>query len=103
MTQTIARPNWQETPEGWRRVPQRHRPLPRDIIRAVAEKHGLKLSDIIGDSRVQHIAKARCEAYHSVKKHTSLSLPAIGKHFGGRHHTTIMSGIRRWDEYWSKQ
>ena len=32
------------------------------------------------------------------KQLTSRSLPEIGRHFGGRDHTTVMHGVRRIEE-----
>ncbi len=39
----------------------------------------------------------RFAVYALARAETTLSLPAIGKLVGGRHHTTVLSGARRAD------
>lgn len=66
------------------------------IIHATARKHGHRVEDLLGRSRWQPIASARDEALHLVTQaRPDLSLPALGRLFGGRDHTTILYALRR--------
>jgi chromosomal replication initiation ATPase DnaA len=69
-------------------------PLPnaRVIIRDVAQKHDIKIDEMLGKSRLRFVAWARQEAYDRVYRETLLSLPAIGRIFK-KDHTTILHGI----------
>ena len=78
------------------------RPAAR-IIEEVAKMSGLTVGDIKGHIRDRHIVKARHFAMWRCRGETDLSLPALGREFGGRDHTTILHGVRRWEQHWSKQ
>lgn len=75
------------------------------IAQEVSEKSGFGLADLVkyGDRR-QVINVARFECYYRIKTEVIMpdgnapSYPQIGKWFGGRDHTTIMHGVRRWAE-----
>jgi len=69
-----------------------------EIQRKVSEHYNIRLSDIIGPRRVRIIARPRQMAMYLAKKLTTRSLPEIGRHFGGRDHTTVMHGVRRIDD-----
>ncbi len=60
----------------------------------VAERHGLGSTDLTGPDRTRLRSWARQEAWYRIAAETALSLPAIGRHFGGRDHTTVLHGIR---------
>ena len=67
----------------------------RRIIREVAEKHGFTYSDIVGPRRMRALIKARQEAYCRVYAECPwMSLPQIGRAFGGRDHSTVIHGLR---------
>ena len=67
----------------------------RAVQEEVAQQFGITRADIIGPSRnTKHVA-ARQLAIWRVKQETPLSLPAIGRHFGGRDHTTALHSIRK--------
>lgn len=68
------------------------------IIWEVAEKHGFSYRELIGKGNFRHISEARFEAYWRIRVETNLSFPEIGRHFGGRHHTTVLYGLRRHEE-----
>lgn len=70
----------------------------REIIYHVAEKHGVDARDIIGPWRNRRVVAARQEAMYLCRERTMHSLPAIGRHFGNRDHTTILHGIRKHQE-----
>lgn len=69
------------------------------ILRQVAKKHGVKISDLKGPSRENRFTKARFEACYRLKEEAAMSFPRIGRILGGRDHTTALSGYRRWREY----
>lgn len=66
-----------------------------EIIRDVAERYGLTARCLVGQRRTHLVAVVRQAAYAEVRaSRPHLSLPAIGKAFGGRDHTTVMHGIQ---------
>lgn len=67
-----------------------------EIIQEVGEKHGVTKGEIIGDRRSRYIVAARHEAMARVyKARPDLSLPMIGRLFGGRDHTTVIHAARK--------
>lgn len=65
----------------------------REIAMSVAEKYGLTLLDLMGESRLARIAHPRQEAMWLIRQGGRCSLPMIGRFFG-RDHTTILHGVR---------
>lgn len=65
------------------------------VVREVARGFNLTHHDLIGYDRHPHVCVARACAMAVVREATPLSLPAIGRVFGGRDHTTVMHAIRR--------
>ncbi len=65
------------------------------IIRAVSNHFGLKSSQLKARSNARSIAQPRQIAMFICKELTSLSLPQIGKDFGGKHHTTVLHSVRK--------
>lgn len=72
----------------------------KEIIIRVAAWHGRKYSEIIGQSRNRELMVARHDAiaavyliFRSERRH--LSLPEMGRAFGGRDHTTILHALRQ--------
>lgn len=64
-----------------------------DIIREVAEAHGVT-SDMLRSRRYRHkLAEARRTAYRRLRDERGLSLVQIGQLMGGRDFATIASGI----------
>jgi chromosomal replication initiation ATPase DnaA len=64
------------------------------IARAVAKAHRLTFTEMISHRRHRHLAYARQEAMYLMARHTTLSLPQIGRILGNRDHTTVIHGIR---------
>lgn len=76
--------------EGWRAA---------DIITRVALFHGLTHEDLIGPRRARIYARPRQIAMYLCRQHCRhLSLPAIGRAFGNRDHTTVMHACKKVDE-----
>ncbi len=65
------------------------------VIRAVASYYGLKPLQLKAKSNARPIAQPRQIAMYVCKQVTNLSLPQIGKDFGGKHHTTVLHSIRK--------
>jgi chromosomal replication initiator protein len=66
-----------------------------EIQAAVGEHFGVSRQELLSTSRNARIAWPRQLAMYLVRELTSESLPAIGRHFGGRDHTTVMHACRR--------
>ena len=64
------------------------------IQEKVAQHYNVTITDLIGKSRTQNIAMARHVACYLARELTEMSLPAIGKSFGGRDHSTVINSIR---------
>lgn len=68
--------------------------LARDIIRLTAQQHGVTTTDVMGPRRQRAMVAARHEAIWRVSvAFPDMSLPQIGRVFGGRDHTTILHAI----------
>ncbi|MFI4876953.1 MAG: helix-turn-helix domain-containing protein [Blastopirellula sp. JB062] len=65
------------------------------ISSSAARYYQVKVTDLRGPSRRQSIVAARDAAIYLARKLTQSSFAAIGKHFGGRDHTTIMHSIQK--------
>lgn len=76
-------------------APPHRRVTMAEITLRVAEKHGLTVEDLKGQSRIRPIAWPRQEAMYECRMATSNSTTAIGRFLGGRDHTTVMHGVRR--------
>jgi chromosomal replication initiator protein len=65
------------------------------IQEAVASMFGLTVEELKGGSNRRVVAVPRQIAMYLVKQMTDASLPEIGRHFGGKHHTTVMHSIEK--------
>lgn len=65
------------------------------IISVVAEVYGLRRGDLTGPSRQRIHVIPRWIAMGLARSMTDASLPVIGRHFGGRDHTSVLHGLRR--------
>ena len=61
----------------------------------VAEYFGFTVDELCSPSRSRQLTTARQIAMYLVRELTALSLPAIGKEFGGRDHTTVMHANKK--------
>ena len=66
-----------------------------EIVKEVCEKHGLKIEDVISERRHQYLVRPRQEIMYRLCTETDWSLPRIGRLLGGRDHTTILHGKRK--------
>ncbi len=72
--------------------PQISAPL---IMQECSEYFQFSINDLKGPSRTRTLVQARQMAMYLCRELTDLSLPIIGKHFGGRDHTTVMHAERK--------
>jgi chromosomal replication initiator protein len=66
-----------------------------DIQAAACARFGVSKDELLSTARTARISFARQIAMYLVREMTGESLPAIGRHFGGRDHTTVMHACRR--------
>ncbi len=66
-----------------------------DIQRAVCDQFHIKTDDLRSRSRQRDVVYPRQIAMYIARELTGLSLPKIGKEFGGRDHTTVMHAISK--------
>ncbi len=65
------------------------------VIRAVSSYYGLRPAQLKAKNNSRPIAQPRQVAMYVCKQVTGLSLPQIGKDFGGKHHTTVLHSVRK--------
>ncbi|MBQ0078939.1 MAG: chromosomal replication initiator protein DnaA [Eubacterium sp.] len=65
------------------------------IKKAVCKDYNVKISDIESKKRKREYAFPRQVAMYLCREMTNLSLPQIGKYFGGRDHTTVMHACEK--------
>jgi chromosomal replication initiator protein len=65
------------------------------IQEAVAHLFNLSVEELRQDSSRRAIAVPRQIAMYLTKQMTDASLSEIGRHFGGKHHTTVMHSIAK--------
>jgi chromosomal replication initiator protein len=66
-----------------------------DIQQRVAEGFGISRAELVGSSRAATPLRARQVAIFLTRDLTDLSLPQIGRLYGGRDHTTVLNSLRR--------
>jgi chromosomal replication initiator protein len=66
-----------------------------DIQRVVARQYNVSRSDLLCSRRTANIVRPRQVAMYLAKMLTLRSLPEIGRHFGGRDHTTVLHAVRK--------
>lgn len=70
---------------------------PRGIIGSIASDMDVKASDIIGLGRVKPVMQARLVAY-KVLSMRGASLGQVGQWLGGRDHSTVINGLRKFEK-----
>jgi chromosomal replication initiator protein len=66
-----------------------------DIIRRTSDHYAVTPAELTGPSRKQPLARTRQVAMYLCRELTDLSLPKIGKAFGGRDHTTVIHAVEK--------
>ena len=67
----------------------------REIQEQTCEAFGLTLEQLLSSNRSAPVAWPRQVAMYLARELTDQTLPAIGRAFGGRNHTTVMHACRR--------
>jgi len=70
-----------------------------EIIRYIAEKHGVRVVEILSQNKLRDIVFARQEAMAVIDKRFSLGSIEIGRIFN-RDHTTVLYGIKA---HWKRE
>ncbi len=65
------------------------------IQRAVAQAFGVRVAQIRDRDNSREVTTARHAAMYICKQITQLSLPEIGRRFGGKHHSTVLHAVRK--------
>ena len=66
-----------------------------EIQRRICQTFDISLDDLVSQSRAQSIAWPRQVAMYLTRELTDATLPAIGRAFGNRNHTTVLHACRR--------
>ena len=65
----------------------------KSIKQTVSKYYGIPIEDMTGKKKTKNIAYARQVAMYLCRNLTDMSLPLIGREFGGRDHTTVMHAV----------
>lgn len=68
------------------------------IQKHVATYYKMSTRDLVSKSHKRTIVQPRNVAMYLSQKLTGASLPEIGRQFGGKHHSTVLHGIRQIDQ-----
>jgi hypothetical protein len=79
----------------WFRVVGLNTPTIKDIQLAVCDFYGTPINDLVSHRRAHPATLHRQYAMYLAKDMTGQSLPMIGRHFGGRDHTTVLHAINK--------
>ena len=85
------RPDWQLVEEFVGDVSQ--------IKREVAAKYRVGINEIDSKRRHKLLVQARQEIFWRAKRETTASFPEIGRRVGGKDHTTVIHGVRRYEQW----
>ncbi len=66
-----------------------------EIQQRVATAFGISRAELVGSTRAATPVRARHVAIFLTRELTSLSLPQIGRLYGGRDHSTVLNSVRR--------
>jgi len=68
------------------------------VCEVVASYYDLRTSDLVGQARQRQVVFARQVAMACCRSLLNMSLPEIGRVFGGRDHSTVLSSLRKIEE-----
>lgn len=75
--------------------PGRKYPPIKSIQRAVADRYGVEINDLLSVRREARVILPRHVAMYLAKKLTLKSLPEVGRAFANRDHTTVLHAVRK--------
>jgi chromosomal replication initiator protein len=67
----------------------------REIQESICDAFGITMEDLLSERRAAAVAWPRQVAMYLARELTDQTLPAIGRAFGGRNHTTVLHACRR--------
>jgi len=70
-----------------------------NIIKLISKRFDVKISDMMSERRDKEISKTRQIAMYISRELTGSSYPVIGKHFGGKNHTSVMQACKKIKEW----
>lgn len=79
--------------------PASYRIRAQDIRRGVCRAFRLDMATLDSPTKRRVHFEPRALAMWLIKSHTNMSYPEIGRRFGGRDHTTVMSAVRRYQSW----
>ena len=95
----IEKQNWYRFSRAvWRRYMGLPDQLAKKAIQEVAESYTISVCRMMAYDSHADISKIRHEAMWKARKLSGLSYPLLGKLFGGRDHSTIVHGVRAYEE-----
>jgi chromosomal replication initiator protein len=69
-----------------------------DILKVVGRHYNVARADLLSPRRARSIVRPRQIGMYLAKKLTPRSLPAFGRRFGGRDHSTVLHAVRKIEE-----
>ena len=76
-----------------------HKPITiENIKKKVCDFYNISVSDLNSLKRSRNISTPRHVAMYLARKHTSFSLPEIGRNFGGKDHTSVIHAVKKIEE-----
>ena len=75
---------------------------PVQLLIHLASEMMISTEDLRSCDRRQRISAMRAIAMETIRNHCGVSYPELGVLFGARHHTTVMSCVRRAPTYRAK-
>lgn len=75
-------------------TPRLERCTVESIVSATAAQFGLESADLLARNRRPAVARARKVAMYLARELTDESLPELGREFGGRDHSTVLSAVQ---------
>jgi chromosomal replication initiator protein len=70
-----------------------------EVQKTVSKYYGITVSDLVSNSRKQHLVRARQMAIYLCHNLTALSLSKIGQNFGNRDHSTVLYSCEKVKEF----
>jgi chromosomal replication initiator protein len=72
-----------------------HQVTVEKIQKIICHKYNIKMSQLKSKNNSPKVAFPRQVAMYLSKELAKVSLPEIGKKFGGKHHTTVIHSVRK--------